>query len=62
MDRFGTSVFYVGKGTGDRPYAHDGEARNHYLSLKCAVIRSLYAQGQPYWIYIVRETDDEEEA
>ncbi len=62
MDRPGKYVFYVGKGSGNRPYAHGIEARDFYPSLKCAVIRYLYAHNEPYHIRYVYDTDDEEEA
>jgi hypothetical protein len=62
MDRPGKYVFYVGKGSGKRPNDHGREAAGFSLSLKCAVIRYLYAHNDNYWINYVYDTDDEEEA
>lgn len=39
------SVFYVGKGVGDRINAHEREARSGAQSPKCAIIRAIWAQG-----------------
>ena len=40
-------VFYVGKGTGVRISAHEGEARRGVTSEKCNKIREIWAEGLP---------------
>ncbi len=52
-------IFYVGKGSGNRPYMHAGEARANILTLKCAVIRFLRRNHRSYGVRIAHETDDE---
>lgn len=54
--------FYVGKGSGDRVYQHDREARSGHQCYKCNVIRKIWREGGEVQRYIVFETDDEQEA
>lgn len=51
-------IFYIGKGTDDRPYNHIGEARSGHLCLKCAVIRQILAQGHDISCVVLFETSD----
>lgn len=62
LDNKGRHVFYVGKGSGQRPHDHANEAFRDVYSLKCAVIRYLFDHKLTYWIHIAEETDDEDEA
>lgn len=39
-------VFYVGKGQGDRIDAHESEARQGVQSVKCDIIRKIWAEGK----------------
>ena len=54
--------FYVGKGTGDRIYEHDKEARKGHRCHKCNMIRKIWKSGNQVQRYIVFETQDESEA
>lgn len=56
------AIFYVGKGTGDRIFGHETEARSGVVTKKCDVIREIWAQGREVVKAIVFETDDEQEA
>lgn len=49
------SVFYVGKGTGDRPFSHIREAERGCWCSKCIAIRD----AEEVTIRFVYETDDE---
>lgn len=40
------SVFYIGKGKGQRIYAHEAEARKGVHSAKCQRIREIWAAGK----------------
>lgn len=53
------SVFYVGKGKGNRPHAHEAEARKGKRSRKCERIREIIASGLSPRINIVERFDDE---
>lgn len=61
------TVFYVGKGTGDRIHQHEYEAArtdadvHHYYNnpRKCAVIREIWARGEQVKKSILFETDVE---
>lgn len=39
------TVFYVGKGKGDRIKQHEHDARHEKTSEKCEIIRDIWAQG-----------------
>lgn len=54
--------FYVGKGTKDRIFAHEVEARTGHRCRKCRVIRKVWSQGGQIQRYYVFTTDDEHEA
>lgn len=56
------TVFYVGKGTGDRIYQHVSEARRGVDSLKCEIIRSILAKGEKVLREKVAEFDNEQDA
>jgi hypothetical protein len=56
------SVFYVGKGTGNRINEHEGEARNGAQSHKCNIIRKVWSEGGQIIKQKVAFFDDEEEA
>lgn len=45
LDPRDDSVFYVGKGSGKRIYAHEAEARSGVCSYKCNKIRHLWSQN-----------------
>lgn len=54
--------FYVGKGSQNRVYDHDREARGGHRCHKCNTIRKIWRQGGAVQRYIVFTTDDEAEA
>lgn len=54
--------FYVGKGTGNRVYAHETEARRGCLCHKCNVIRKIWRGGGELQRYTVFTTNNEREA
>lgn len=54
--------FYVGKGTRDRIFQHDAEARKGCDCHKCRVIRKIWRNGGEIQRYKVFTTDDEQEA
>jgi hypothetical protein len=54
--------FYVGKGSGDRVFMHDTEARAGHACHKCNVIRKIWKSGGEVQRYMMLETDDEQEA
>jgi hypothetical protein len=54
--------FYVGRGTRQRPYAHDSEARRGCPCAKCETIRKVWVSGKEIARCIVLATDDEQEA
>lgn len=54
--------FYVGKGTRNRMYKHDTEARKGCECRKCRVIRKIWRNGGEIVRYTVIATDDEQEA
>jgi hypothetical protein len=57
------TVFYVGKGQGDRIKQHEWEARAPYsFTLKTRVIRSIWAEGGRVVKTKIYETDIEEDA
>lgn len=58
----GGRAFYVGKGSGNRVYDHEAEARKGHACYKCRVIRKVWKQGGTIQRYIVFTTDDEQEA
>lgn len=53
------SVFYVGKGTGDRHREHVRDAKNGASGPKCDRIRDILSAGLTVEWKIVREFDDE---
>jgi len=55
-------VFYVGKGSGNRLYNHEDEARRGVHSRKCNRIRDIWAAGGVVHRSIVARFDDENEA
>lgn len=54
--------FYIGKGSGDRMYRHDREARGDCKCHKCNTIRKLWREGLEVVHVVLLETDDEQEA
>lgn len=54
--------FYVGKGSKDRVYDHDREARKGCKCHKCNIVRKIWRNGGKVQRYIVFTTDDEQEA
>jgi len=54
--------FYVGKGTRNRMYAHDYEARSGHKCHKCSIIRKIWREGGKVQRYTVLVTPDEVEA
>lgn len=57
------TVFYVGKGTKQRMYTHEAEARKYTCqSKKCRTIRKIWETGGYVLKAKVFETDDEEAA
>lgn len=56
------SVFYVGKGTGNRIDQHEIEARNGVQSYKCRVIRQVWAEGGEIIKQKIAFHDTEEDA
>lgn len=55
-------VFYVGKGSGNRIYNHQDEARSGHACYKCMTIRMIWNAGFAVNGTIVHETEQEEEA
>lgn len=54
--------FYVGKGQGDRIYAHEQAAARGVRGHRYSVIRKLWQQGGQVQRYIILTTDDPQEA
>lgn len=54
--------FYVGKGCGNRMYAHAAEARSAHQCRKCRAIREIWASGHDITYTIALETENEREA
>lgn len=57
-----STVFYVGKGTGNRLFTHEKEAKGICGCKKCRTIRAIWASNQPVQIRIVFETLNEAKA
>jgi hypothetical protein len=55
-------VFYIGKGTKRRVFAHEDEARRGYKSHRHNIIRKVWREGAEIQRYILFTTDDEQEA
>ena len=55
-------VFYVGKGSGNRPESHTIEAKRGVSSMKCDRIRAILDSGSSVQADIVRRFEDEAEA
>lgn len=55
-------VFYVGKGSGTRLFAHEKEAKTGCECHKCGIIRSIWQSGKTVQKRIVFETFDASEA
>lgn len=53
------SVFYIGKGKGNRPSAHTREARAGVRSAKCERIRAILADGYRVAVHIAERFVDE---
>lgn len=58
----GGAIFYAGKGTGTRMFAHEMEARGGCQCAKCDIIRSIWTSGKTAQKSIVFETFVEAEA
>ena len=56
------SPFYVGKGSRNRVFDHDAEARSGHKCHKCNVIRKVWRNGGAVQRYILLETTNEQEA
>lgn len=56
------SVFYVGKGTGDRINNHEYEAHHGCTCKKCQVIRTIWHAGENVVKRVIFQTDTEKEA
>lgn len=56
------SVFYIGKGTGDRINQHEGQARRGVDTYKCRVIRKVWEEGDQIIKQKVAFFDDEQDA
>lgn len=56
------SVFYVGKGSGNRIKDHRLEAKNGHFCYKCNVIRKIWESGSDFSASIVFQTDVEPES
>jgi hypothetical protein len=55
-------AFYVGKGTGDRIYKHEAEAKRGCICYKCRVIRKIWRGGGEIQRYTVFTTNIERDA
>jgi hypothetical protein len=62
IDPRNSKPFYVGKGKGERMYAHEREAEGKSQHPKCKVIRDIKSLGYVIEYKIVKRFDDEEEA
>jgi hypothetical protein len=62
IDPRSESVFYVGKGSGDRIEHHEREALTDSTHPKCDVIRSIWAEGNKVRRLIVKHFNQEAEA
>lgn len=56
------TVFYVGKGTGNRVEQHRYEVRDGCRCKKCNKMRKLWQEGETIYYEIVFTTEDEQEA
>ena len=57
-----SKVFYVGKGTGKRAWAHKNRSLLKHDSPKNSKIRSLLEDGIMYDVFMISEHNDENDA
>jgi hypothetical protein len=62
IDPRNSKPFYVGKGKGERMYAHEREAEGKSHHPKCKVIREIKSLGYVIEYKIIKRFEDEEEA
>lgn len=62
LARPGGTIFYVGKGCGNRVAQHEQEALRGHTCPKCELIRSIWRSGGTMQRAIVFETEDEQAA
>lgn len=56
------TVFYVGKGSGNRIERHESDAKHGYIGKTSDVIRQIWASGSQVQKQVLYETSDEEDA
>jgi hypothetical protein len=56
------AVFYIGKGSKRRVFAHESEARSGHRCHKCNIIRKVWRNGGEIQRYILLTTESEQEA
>lgn len=56
------AVFYIGKGSKRRVFAHENEARSGCKCHKCNIIRKVWKEGSDIQRYILLTTESEQEA
>lgn len=55
-------IFYIGKGSKRRMFAHEGEAKQGCACHKCRTIRKVWREGGEIQRYILLTTEDEQES